>query len=280
MVSSFESNIFSGVVPALLTLIATGLISLLIGIWIEKFKNRLILISHSIEYQPLATSSQTDYWGKIEVFHNGLLKNHLSFVTVRMKNVSNRDLESFNISMAVDQQSQILGQSGYYDDSKASVFLEKNYFDYYNDVSARFHAEQEILAKNPSHNTSRDLQNEVFWILKNRTFNVPVFNRGSEITINLLIESIEGEAPVVHIHTLHKSVKLVKAEDEQTQALKMFAYSLLIGTCLYIVGFFCVLIIYSYAKDPLIILFIISLLSSIAGILLLHLGRWIKKLLL
>ncbi|MEQ8812086.1 MAG: hypothetical protein RIE59_23665, partial [Imperialibacter sp.] len=172
MEPNLDPDLLNNLVPATISLVVTGLISVLIGIYFEKFKNRIIFIKYDIQYQPLATSSQTDYWGKIEVYHNGTQKSHLNFVTINVVNDSNKDLEGVNLDISVDQESQILGQSGYYDDSKAGLLLENNYFSLFNDVSSRYFDDQEKLRTVAGHETPPQLTNEVLWVVKNKKFNL------------------------------------------------------------------------------------------------------------
>jgi len=125
---NMEPTIFDKFIPATISLIITGLVSLIIGIYFEKFRNKLIFLKYRIFFQPLATTSQNSYWGDITVSHNGNIVNHLNFVTVKIQNDSNRDMENLNVDICVDNQSQILGVSGFYNESKNAIFLEHRCF--------------------------------------------------------------------------------------------------------------------------------------------------------
>lgn len=278
MEPNIDTDLINSLAPATISLIVTGLVSVLIGIYFEKFRNKVVFIKYDIQYQPLATSSQTDYWGKIEVFHNGTQKNHLNFVTVQIENDSNTDLEDINIDVNVDQESQILGQSGYYDDSKAAILLEADYFRYYNEVSERYFQDEAKQKNNPEYQTPVQLANEVLYVIKNKKFNVPVFNRGASLTINLLIENLQGQVPATSVNILYKSLKLIRRDDQQTQTGKTVIYSLIIGIVFFIGGLLILIETYPTAKTPLIILFVLSFISSVFGLFFLQLGRWIKKL--
>lgn len=117
-----------------LPLIFTGLLSVIIGVYLEKFKNKLVILKYKLINQPIASTTQNDFWGNIEVTHNKRIVNYLSFVTLEIKNDSNKDIENVNVDVWVDKQSQILGVNGFYNESKNAILLEHNYYNYYNNV--------------------------------------------------------------------------------------------------------------------------------------------------
>lgn len=92
MEPKIDPEFLQHLIPSTVSLIVTGVATLLIGIYFEKFRNRLVFVKYEVQYQPLATSSETEYWGRIDVYHNGTLKQHLNFITIKIENDSNRDL--------------------------------------------------------------------------------------------------------------------------------------------------------------------------------------------
>lgn len=278
MEPNIDPEFLNNLIPSTISLVVTGLLTLLLGIYFEKFRNRLIFIKYDIQFQPLATSSQTDYWGKIEVYHNGTLKKHLNFITVKVENDSNKDLEEIDIDILIDQESQILGHSGYYDESSAALLLEQKHYNYYQDVSNRFNQDEELLQTNPEHITPNQLLNEVNWVLRNKKFNLPVFNRGTAITINLLVENFQGLVPTASVNTLYPGTKLIKKEDSNSETGKTVLYSLIIGGLFYLIGVLSLISVYPSAKTPLIILSVFGVTYTLIGLLFLQLFRLIKKL--
>ncbi|MEQ8811427.1 MAG: hypothetical protein RIE59_20320, partial [Imperialibacter sp.] len=103
-------------------------------------------------------------------------------------------------------------------------------------------------------------------------------NRGSSVTINLLVENLQGEFPIASFNILYKSVKVIKKTDQQTEANRTLVYSLAIGTAFFVFGLLTLIGAYPNAKVPLVILFALSFISSLFGLLILQIGRWIKKL--
>src|SRR5690606_37001040 len=105
---------------------------------------------YKITFQQLAQSSQTDYWGKIDVHHNGRLINHLNFVTLEVTNQSKRDLESINIDISSDINSQILGHNAFYNSSNHGILLESIYYNYYQNVLLKNVKEEEAKLLDPN----------------------------------------------------------------------------------------------------------------------------------
>lgn len=278
MEPNIDPEFLKNLIPSTVSLIVTGVATLLIGIYFEKFRNRLLFIKYDIQYQPLATSSQTEYWGKIDVYHNDTLKKHLNFVTVKVENDSNGDIENINIDVTFDQESQILGHSGFYDESNAGLLLEQQHFNYFQDVLQRFNQDEEIGRQDPDHVTPDQLMTEVEWVLRNKKFNLPVFNRGTSITINLLVENFQGLIPTATINTLFKGIKLIKKEDSNTETGKTVIYSLIIGGVFYLLVVISLVTIYPTAKTPLTILSIFGVVYTLIGLLFLQIFRLIKKL--
>lgn len=126
-----EPDFWSQFIPTVASLIATGLISVIIGVYLEKFKNRLSIIKYNILNQPIAISSQSDYWGNIKVTHNERVIQHLSVLTFQIENTSHQDLDNINVELTVDTNSQILGQSGFYNDANTAILIENEHYNYF-----------------------------------------------------------------------------------------------------------------------------------------------------
>lgn len=261
-----EPDFWSQFIPTVVSLIITGLISVIIGVYLEKFKNRLKIIKFDILNQPIATSSQSDYWGDIKVSHNGRDIKHLSVLTFQIENTSNQDLENINVDLSVDANSQILGQSGFYTDSNTSILLENGHFDYFNHVLQRNEQDLQEKQRNPDHITPPQLMQEIDWVLKNKKFHLPVFNRKNEATFNLLVENFNGQIPLGYINIVHKSLRLERKEDSDTEIGKTIVYMLIFGLIIYGVSYFILFREYSDAKFPLIITLILGLIYSVVGL--------------
>ena len=265
--------------PPTLTLFITGLISVIIGIYLEKFKSRLSLLKYRLFFHPLATATQHSYWGNIAVFYNNRQTNHLSFVTVDIVNDSNKDLESVNIDIWVDPNSQILGQSGFYEQTGNAILLEQQHFNYFQQVIQRYEQDEQLKQNNPAHVRPTQLQNEINWVMTNKRFHLPIFNRHTSIRLNILTENFQGQQSETRVSILHKSVKLIEKEEKEQEDKKRGIGMILWGVLAFILSFFLILKNYKEAATPLIIIGVLGVLYLFIGLLIYKTIRFIKHLL-
>jgi len=265
--------------PPTIALLITALISVVIGIYLEKFKARLVFLKYRLFFNALGTTIQNEFWGNIQVSYMGRQTNHLSFVTVEMSNDSNNDLENVNIDLWVDQDSQFLGHNGFYDEGGNSILLEQKYYAYYTQVLQRNDDDLELRAINPDHITPIQLSNEINWILTNKKFHLPIFNRHTSIRINLLTENFKGKTPQVRVSVLHKSVKLVTQKDKSEEEKRLGINMIIWGLLAFIFGTWIVQRHYSDATIPIIIVGVIGVLYLVFGLLVYRLIKFVKYLL-
>lgn len=198
--------------PWLITIIAAAL-AFLTGLLLERFKNRIVRLKFKKNVFQLATAIQNNFWGNIEVLYNNRKTNHLSLITVEVRNDSNTDLEEVKIDFWVDNTSQMLAHQANYVESGNSILLEDNYLQEFTNV-LQLNTEDLILKKaNPDHKTT-GLTQRLNWVLANKSFNLPVFNRDTSVKFQILVENFQAQIPNLTVSVLHKSCKLVEEENE------------------------------------------------------------------
>lgn len=198
--------------PWVITLIA-ALLGFLTAVLMERFKNRIILLKYRKNTFQLATAIQNNFWGNIEVLYNNRKTNHLSLLTVEIKNDSNIDLENVNVDFWVDYDSQILTHQANYVESGNLISLEKDYLIEFNKVVEMNDEDQKLKLVNPNHQTS-GLAQRIDWILKNKKLNLPVFNRNTSVKFQILVENFQGKVPLLSLSILHKACKLIPELEE------------------------------------------------------------------
>ncbi len=203
----------------------------------------------------------------------------MSFVTVDTVNDSNTDLQDVNIDFWVDPNSQILGQSGYFEQSGNAILLEQQHYAYFQQVVQRYEQNEQQKQANPNHVTPTQLQNEINWILTNKKFHLPIFNRHTSIRLNILTENFQGQKPEVRVSILHKSVKLIEQEEKAQENKKLRIGMILWGLLAFIIGIVLVQRNYKDATTPLIITGILGVLYLLIGYLIYKIIRIIKHLL-
>lgn len=253
-----------------------GAISLTAYFILEKFKNRMSYFESILTYNSLGTSLSDQLFGDITIHHNSVEIKHLNYITVNIKNSSNTDFEDLHLISWVDNRSQILGWTGNYDDTKIMVNLEENYSTKLNQFNNRFN---QFVRDNPDVEISNDLQMELDHYTKNKYFFLPVFNRGSSITLSFLVENFDGNIPMIQFPIQHKSVKVIPAinKDEKNNelGLAMFKYGYFVLS-IYLCWFFFQ---ENLDKNNLIIFAIISFSYLWIGLLIYKIKNYIHSIL-
>ena len=259
------------IAPTTISLIITGIVSLAIGIYLEKFKNRLTFIKYRIFFQPLATSNENEYWGNIEVYYNGSKSNHLNFATIELINDSNKDFQDVIIDVWVDKDTFIKGQNGFYSDTGKSILMENNHYIGLTETIKQNSEDISKRQKNPNHITPVKLQNDIVYYQSNVKFHLPVFNRKSDIKFNILVGNEKANQPIFGIDIKHKGLKVIKQDDKYDEERKLGIGTITFGTL-----FFVLITIIIYFKFPNSL--IPTIILGIAGVLHLVVGTFIYKL--
>ena len=273
------NDYFDKLLPPTIALLVTAFISVVIGIYLEKFKVRLVQLKYRLFFNALGTTIQNEFWGNIEVRYMGRQTNHLSFITIDLTNDSNVDLENVNVDIWVDQESQILGHNGFYSESGNMILLEQEYYNQLQQVIQRNKDDSEQAAIDPNHVKPNQLTNETSWILSNKKFRLPIFNRHTSIQLNLLTENFKGKVPQVRVSVLHKSVKLVTQDDKSAEEKKLGINMIIWGLVFFVAGSWFVHNSYPQSTAPIIILVILGVLYLVFGLLIYRLIKFIKYLL-
>ena len=265
------------IAPTTISLIITALVSLAIGIYLEKFKNRLTFIKYNILFHPLATSNQNEYWGNIEVFYNGIKTNHLNFITIILENDSNKDYQDIYIDITVDKNSLIKGQNGFYIDTGKTIPLEANHYKRLTEVIKQNKQNIEEGEQDVNHITPINLENDIKYFQTNSKFYLYVFNRKSEIKFNILAENNDALQPNIGIDIKHKGLKLIKENDKNDEERKLGIGMISLG----LITFVCATILLSYyfpeSLKPIIILGIVGFLNLLIGLFIYRLFKLIKN---
>ncbi len=274
---SNDPTLLEKILPTTISLIITGIISLIIGIYVEKFKNKLNLLKKRVVYQPIATSSQTPYWGSIKVLYNGRDINHINFVTLELHNDSNHDMDELKVDFSIDNDSQILAANGFIEASTTSLLLSNDYFNYFLDVLNRHEVAQNQLIAGEIERIPVSLESEIRDILSRKSFNVPAINRNDIVKFNFLVENFKGFQPVLSVSTNKKSVIIVDKEDESIEKNKKVLFTSIIGLALFVIVVIMTINQYQTSTAPILIIAGFSLLTYFFGILIYNIIKWFVR---
>lgn len=202
------------VIPFLLPLLTAGL-GILVGIILEKFKNRTVYLQYKMNVFRLAISAEHNVWGNIQVNYNGRETKHLSLITYEVKNNSNIDLEKVQVDFWIDRSSQMLAHRANYVETGNAVPLEEKYLQTYNETLNLYGEDTRRKEADPNHQTPVWLFDRGRSMLENKVFMLPVFNKNTSVMFQILAENFVGEVPQLSISILHKACKLIEAEEDE-----------------------------------------------------------------
>lgn len=172
----------------LMVLILTAFVSFLVGLFIEKYKNKISYIKKKITHQPIATSHSDNYWGKIKVTYNNQETAYVSTTQIELLNDSNKDIENFNLLITCNDESRILVGNAHNSDSLLQLSLTDSY-------------QEQIEAQN------------IQYTDKHIEFFINTLNRKTSIVANLLLDSSVVQQPIVNVFIEKKGIKLINYQE-------------------------------------------------------------------
>jgi len=274
-----EPEFLKALIPTTISLIITGFASLVIGVYLEKFKNRTSILTRKITSQPIAYSSKDEYWGHISVYYNDYEAKNLNFFTIEIYNNSSRDLADIVIDLKVDNDSMILATNGYLDFSNSPLLLTNDYFQYYVEVSKRNQEEEARIKRGEIKSKDPTLANELKYVTTLKKYIVPVFNRQTKATFNVLVENFKGIYPTVTADIIQKSIKLVNYENEAQKEKRTMHFGIGIGLVIFAIAIGILLYTYDNSRPAIIWTTVFAMTSSVIGLAIYQIGRYIKRLL-
>ncbi|NDK57176.1 hypothetical protein [Pontibacter fetidus] len=273
-------EIIKSVLPAIIGFIFTGLASVIIGVYLEKFKNKITVLKRKISSQPIAFSTQDDHWGHIKVIYNNDYEaKNLNLFTVEIFNQSSKDITNIVVDLNVDNGSVILANNGVLDENNALLLLTNEFFNYQTDVNTRYHQELERISKGEIDAVTKQLQRDVDFVTRLRRYHVPVLNRESSATFNLLVENYKGEYPEVTASITHASIRVkdyVEPDEEQKRTL---IYSIVLGSVFFVSALTMIFKTYPSSSTPIILTAIAGVSFALVGFTLYKIAAYFKKIL-
>lgn len=263
--------------PLLVSLIITGIFGLLTGIYFERVKNKILILTYNLSFQSLGTAINDKFWGDIEIFHDKRPIKHLNLVTLTINNDSRSDAQSaLVLEIWVDPRSQFLGHNGHYNTGNI-IRYEDNYNKKYDELFELFKEDEQLALDNDDHVTPPSLDSLLNYIQSNRKLSLPTFNRKSHIKINFLIENFDGVIPNVYLSILEKGIKLLPEGDKsKADQVKKIATSLITSVA-YILGLWWIFIHFPNQKSAIVSTVIVGSLSYLIGWTLYNLFIYLKK---
>lgn len=152
----------------LLIIIIPSILSFLGGYLLFRLKGSLIQLQKKITVQRIASSYNDAFWGNIDILYNEQKIDHLHSITIELSNNERKDVDDLILSIVSPPETKILSSYAMNMDTRVEL-----------DNSTVF--QQQVAIANWD------------YLNQNRQYQANVLNRGTQLTVNLLIESINDD---------------------------------------------------------------------------------------
>jgi len=271
-----EKETLINLIPPTLTLIFTSLFGLFVGVLIEKFKNRYRTITFQILSQKVKPSLSENLGGHLKIQLGEREINTLKVVTVHIRNKSSIDIENIVIRFSLSKGSWFHGNEGFLFNNSSWIFWTNSFNDLYQKVLADNNQVQ-TNKKTGKREVSDELQQRIDYVLANREYILPVFNRKEIATFNFLIEDPEDDTEAfIQPAIVHKSVRFKEEVIDESKKLQEILIGALIGL-VFVAGVITILAI-QYKEEKALIIWsaIIGTSYSIIGVLIFEIYKRIR----
>lgn len=271
-----DSETINSLIPTTISLIVTSIFGLLIGIFVEKFKNKLCIITYDIYTKNLKPNLSQNFSGNLKITLNEKVIDSLRTGYVEFENKNNIDLENIVIKFNISQGAIFQGSEGYLSNSLSWLSWTDSHNDNFQNVLADYNAlptdDKGIKQISPV-----ELQNRINYVNQNQEYLIPVFNRKESAHFNFVFEDpIDGTSANLITSIVHKSVKLERKIDDEKAKKSHLWTAIAIGTILVIIVLTLMSYYYPTQKALITIAGIVGFSYSIVGFLILGIYKRIR----
>lgn len=271
-----ETDFWTKIIPPTIALIFTSAFGLIVGILVEKFKNRLRIITYDIHTQNIKPNLSNNLVGNLKITLANREIDSLKTAYVELENRNNIDLEDVVVKFWLSPNAVFRGNEGYLQNNLSWLLWTPLFNNRYQDILNEFNALP--IDDNGNKIIPDDLQTRINSINGHQEFLIPVFNRKDVARFNFLYEDpFDGTEANLTLSIVHKSVSLVKKTNENKQATKDLWTSIIIG---FIISTILIsTLIYNFPSQKVLILSasIIGILYSVFGHLVLGAFKRLKS---
>jgi|GEM_PF-5765592 len=244
--------------------IGGGLLSFVLGLLLEKYKNRRLEIKYNITYQKIGIPSDSYLPGELNVTYEGSQVDSLYFFRLEIVNNSNFDAKDIPIQFFSDLNSLIYSYSYAWIPNTTAVTTNTEYTNRlinHNEVVAS------VLGDDPNALIPEPHRSEGLWLHRNRQLILNSLNRKERVEFTVLIGSSTRDHLASLYLTVPKSgVILTLDKDPLAENEKVGKYSIVMGFILTVTLGIILAFFNRDVATPLIILSIIGGLSFLFGI--------------
>lgn len=261
-----ETETLLKIIPPTITLIVTSLFGLVVGILIEKFKNKFGTLEYSIRVQKMIPALSDNLGGALANKLKDVQINNLKIVTIEIENKSNIDYDNLIVNFSINKNASFQGNEGFVTHSNTYLYWTSTFKNYFDEVLNEYNNFMQNSA-NTDVPKPELLQNKITYVLSCREYLIPVLNRKESAIFNFLIEDINSDSNnPVYIGLLHKSIKLIPKIDYERVSRKNLWRSVWIG--IIFVAIVLSLICYNHSDNCIFIVIsgVIGMSYSVMGV--------------
>lgn len=210
----------------ILLLILGAIFSVAVGMFIERFKNRVLRLKKSVGSRLIAMSNEADFWGKVEILYNGSTVKNLYFINAQIINDTLKDApKDMIVTFSLAPGAFFLREFGNVNngDVQLGLKLEQAFLDKLLDVQKRW---SEVPLENLWDNNALNLEVEL--VVTHRKFVMPILNRGKTATFDFLVASASTNDPLLNIGIYEPGVTLDWYESEAKHNRRLLWKNLII----------------------------------------------------
>jgi len=238
-----------------------------------KWLNKEVVLTKRFFVQRTAAASNSNYWGKIDVLYNGSPCNNLHFITVEIRNESNKNIEDVEVRFTVLENNSIYANSGRYkqDEVFTQLKLGHEYFAYFMDVIERNKSRDTL-----DESARERLQAEIDVVVREKTYHLPVLNKRGMGIFSFLIDNSTAVEPVLNVSIVKKDVRLALYQEEEERKEAQTKWVSII-TLFLLLGFSYVIFKFSSSVMIAVIAMVVNVFFSYyVGLLLYKCALWFK----
>lgn len=270
-----NTETINSLIPPTISLIVTSLFGLLVGILVEKFKNRLRVITYDIYTQNLKPNLSQNLSGNLQITLSDRVIDSLRTAYIEFENKNNIDLENIVIKFSLSPGAVFQGSEGYLSNSLTWLNWTQKHNDIFQNVLLQYNALP--VDENRNKQIPNDIQNRINYVNQNQEFLIPVFNRNESAHFNFLFEDpIDGTNANLFTSIVHKSVKLERKMDDDKAAKRNLWTAISIGVLIVIIILSIMCYTFPEQSSLIIISGIVGFSYSIVGFLILGIYKRIR----
>lgn len=212
-----DNETIKTLIPPTISLIVTSIFGLLVGILVEKFKNRFRTVEYSIRSQKIIPPLSAGLGGQLTLKLNERDVKTLKVTTIEIENNNSIDLEDIVVRFTLGKGSIFQGNEAYLLSNYNWLSWTQEFNDNFNQILKEYN----LIETNPTTGFKELpdlLQKRVDYVLSNRDYFIPVLNRKNKAIFNFLIEDpIDGSESGIFPSITQKSINFVLKSDDQRQ---------------------------------------------------------------